>query len=190
MTTDELEPYYVVDRETLDGFEATSRPVIAMLAEMTDDDTAVLAQTVGGAGEVRYVPIILLRNGGEEALVNMAIVDDEQRASILHCLERLATFTQVAYDELEERVPEELDAQTERLRRAIEADAFWSVEQFGELDAALFQLETIIEDFRESSPIAPLLEGVDGLRDAIAAAERGFDLIRVIVYAEEDDGEE
>lgn len=189
MTTDDLEPYYTVDRHTLAGYEATSKAVTAMLAEMTDDDTAVLAQSSAPDGSVRYLPIILVRDDGLEAVVNMAIVEDEQRNALLHCVERLATFTRIAYDELGKPVPDELEAQTDRLHTAIEEDAFFTAEQFGALDAALFQLESILDEYHEASPVAPHLEGEDTLRGTLALAEQNFDLIRALVYFEDDSEE-
>lgn len=186
---DELEPYYVMDRETFLGLEAKSPAAKAIEAEMGADDEVVLAQSFDENGKLAYLPVMLLRDEGDDALVNMAFVDEEQRDAIFHCLERLDTFTRAAYAELEKPIPDEFESQRSRLETALREQTFWDVELFVELDTALYQLASIVDDMQDDSEFADTVRGFEELEETMALAEWDFDAVRLVIY-EDDDSEE
>ncbi len=187
---DELAAYYMLGREEFAELEAKSPAAQAMAAALQEGDEVLLARVDDAEGNPSYRPVALIRDEGTEALVNMACFAGEQRAAIEDCLEQLHRLTKIAYADLGDAVPDYLTGQAATLREALDAEPFWTVEMFSELDASLYQLEMILNDTEDGSEFADEVGDRDEWLARIAEAEREFDVLRVVIYAEDDDEEE
>lgn len=188
---EELPEYYVLDKPQFADLGAEGEVATFVLSEMLDDDSVMLARVDTEDGALAYLPILLIRDEGATALVNMTWLEDSQKDGLYHCLERLDTFTKLAYETLGQPYPRELKDRRRRLESALYSNPWWTPEEFDELDDSLYQLEVITSDMQGGE------EG-DGagayheLWEALDLAQTNFHVIRAVLYDEEDgeDGEE
>lgn len=184
-----LAQYYVLTKSAFEELEPDGEVATAVLRDMGDEDSVMLAQVVTEEGDVAYLPILLIRDEGASAVVNMGWILEEQKDALYLCLEKLDAFTRGAYDTLGEPFPAELKDRRRRLEAALYSKGWWEPEEFDELDDALYQLETILTDIRDAEELAAAYPGFGGLDVTLEVAQRNFDVIRAVLYDDEE-GEE
>jgi hypothetical protein len=183
---EELAQYYVLTREQFDEMEPEGPSAQGVLQRMEPDDSVIIGAVSKEGDTAIYLPVIVLRDEGATAFVNLNWMDDAQVEAIKHCLERLETFTRAAYDNLPQEMPQEFVEQRERLTAALDEE-WWPPGQFAELDDSLYQLRQIVTDMEEDSEFAATVTGFDELFTAIDVAETNFHAIRAVLYSDDEE---
>lgn len=183
---DELAQYYVLTKEQFDEMDPEGASAVGVLERMEPDDSVIIAAVSMEGDTAVYLPVVVLRDEGATAFINLNWMDEAQAEAIQHCLERLETFTRAAYDNLEEEMPEEFAEQRQRLTAALK-DEWWPPAQFAELDDSLYQLRRIVTDMEGDSEFAATMTGFDELFTAIDVAETNFHAIRAVLYSDEEE---
>jgi hypothetical protein len=184
---EELAQYYVLTREQFEELDPEGESAVGVLQRMEPEDSVIIAAVSEEEdGTAVYLPVVVLRDEGATAFINLNWLDEAQTEAIKHCLERLETFTLAAYETLEEEMPREFAEQRARLTAALEEE-WWQPQQFAELDDSLYQLRRIVTDMESDSEFAEGVTGFDELFAAIDVAETNFHAIRAVLYSDEEE---